>query len=204
MLRFDPATGLYVDDTAVVRAQTEALWKEALGEELDTTPGSPAGQLIDSQTALVVEKDRQLLYLGNQFNPAANEGVWQDALGQIYFMDRLGSAPTLVECLCSGLPGTTVAGTVKADTGAFLTSVSPVLIPSTGSVLVSFRTVEEGPIVIPAGSVRSIITTVPGWDTIDNPAAGVQGRHVEGPQEFEARRNASVASNSQGLSLIHI
>lgn len=198
MLRFDPATGLYVDDTAFVRAQTETLWKEALGEELDTTPGSPAGQLVDSQTALVAEKDRQLLYLANQFNPAANEGVWQDALGQIYFMDRLGSAPTLVECLCTGLPGTIVAGTVKAETGAFLTSVSSALIPSSGSVLVSFRTVEEGPIVIPENSVRSIITTVPGWDTVINPAKGVEGRHVEGPQEFEARRNASVASNSQG------
>ena len=198
MLRFDPTTGLYIDDTPTIRAETEALWKEALGQELDTEPGTPAGQLVDSQTALVAEKDRQILYLANQFNPAANEGVWQDALGQIYFMDRLGSAPTLVECLCTGLAGTTVAGTVQAKTGDFLTSVSPVLIPPSGSVLVSFRTVNEGPIVIPADSVTNIITTVPGWDTINNPAAGVQGRYIEGRQEFEARRYASVASNSQG------
>lgn len=198
MLRFEPATGLYVDDTPTIRAETEALWKEALGEDLDTAPGTPAGQLVDSQTALVAEKDRQILYLANQFNPAANEGVWQDALGQLYFMDRLGAAPTLVECLCTGLAGTIVAGTVQANTGNFLTAVSPVIIPPAGNVLVSFRTVDEGPIIIPAGSVQSIITTVPGWDTVTNPAAGVQGRYIEGRQEFETRRQASVASNSQG------
>lgn len=198
MLHFDPATGPYVDDTPTIRAETEALWKAALGEALDTSPGSPAGQLIDSQTALVAEKDRQLLYLANQFNPAVNEGVWQDALGQIYFMDRLGAAPTLVECTCTGLPGTVVSGTVQATTGDFLTAVSPVLIPGSGSVQVSFRTGNEGPIVIPAHSVTQIITTVPGWDTVDNAAAGVQGRYVESRGEFEARREASVASNSQG------
>lgn len=198
MLRFDPATGLYVDDTPTLRAQTEALWKAALGEDLDTSPGSPAGQLIDSQAALVAEKDRQILYLANQFNPAANEGVWQDALGQIYFMDRLGAAPTLVSCVCTGLPGTVISGTVQATVGELLTTVSSVTIPSSGSVQVSFRTINEGPIVIPANSVKQIITTIPGWDTVDNPQPGVLGRNIESRSEFEARRYASVASNSQG------
>ncbi|MFJ7315280.1 baseplate J/gp47 family protein [Pseudomonas sp. NPDC098747] len=201
MLRFDPATGLYADDTAVIRAETEALWREALGNDVDVSAGSPIGQLIDSQTALVADKDRQVLYLSNQFNPAANEGIWQDALGQIYFQERLGAAPTLVECLCTGLAGTTVSGTVQAATGMRLVTVAPVEIPPTGRVLVSFRTVEEGPIVIPANSVTTIITTVPGWDTVDNPAAGVEGRLIESPQEFEARRKASVANNSQGRAV---
>jgi uncharacterized phage protein gp47/JayE len=201
MLHFDPATGLYADDTAVIRAETEALWKEALGGDTDTSPGSPIGQLIDSQTALVADKDRQVLYLSNQFNPAANEGIWQDAIGQIYFQERLGAAPTLVECMCTGLAGTTVSGSVQADTGMRLMTVAPVLIPATGSVLVSFRTVEEGPIVIPANSVTTIITTVPGWDTVDNAAPGVEGRLIESPQEFEARRKASVANNSQGRAV---
>ncbi|HWH86153.1 MAG TPA: hypothetical protein VNV36_05175 [Pseudomonas sp.] len=201
MLHFDPATGLYADDTAVIRAETEALWKEALGQDADTSPGSPIGQLIDAQTAFVADKDRQVLYMSNQFNPAANEGIWQDAIGQIYFQDRLGAAPTLVECVCTGLAGTIVSGTAQADTGMRLVTVAPVEIPAGGSALVSFRTVEEGPIVIPKNSVTTIITTVPGWDTVDNPAAGVEGRLVESPQEFEARRKASVANNSQGRAV---
>lgn len=203
MLHFDPETGLYSDDTAVIRADVAAAWSNAMGKteegvELDDTPGSPMGQLIDSQTALVASKDREVLYLSNQFNPAVNEGIWQSALGQLYFMDRLGGAPTLVECLCAGRPGTLVQGTVKATTGHTLVTVTPTLIPEASSVLVPFKVTVDGPVVIPAGSVDTIVTTVPGWDTVTNPEPGVQGRDIETPREFEARRVASVAKNSQG------
>lgn len=39
---------------------------------------------------------------------------------------------------------------------------------------------------------------VPGWDTVDNPNAGVTGRVRETQGEFERRRYASVAKNAHG------
>jgi hypothetical protein len=48
--------------------------------------------------------------------------------------------------------------------------------------------------------VNSIVTTVPGWDSIDNQEAGVRGRHLETRSDFEDRRYASVAVNAHGAA----
>lgn len=207
MLHFDPETGLYGDDTAVIRDDVAQSWAVAIGADpmsgnvLDTSPGTPAGQLVDSQAALVASKDREVLYMASQFNPAVNEGVWQDALGQLYFLPRKGPAPTLVDVMCYGLPGTTISGMVRATTGNLLTAQVPTVIPPSGAVLVQFATNDNGPIVIPAGTVTEIVTSVPGWDSVNNPIAGVQGRNKENRREYEARRVASVAKNSQGRAV---
>ena len=90
MLQFDPQTGFSVDDVETVREQVRQEWINAFKAEntpeLDTEPETPAGQLIDSQTASIVQKDSEILYLANQMNPLTAEGVFQDALGQIYFI----------------------------------------------------------------------------------------------------------------------
>ena len=92
MLHFDPATGFYADDTETVRAAVAADWVAAFHKDgqvdLNTDPETPAGQLIDSQTAAVTEKDTELLYLCDQFDPAKNEGIFQDAIAKIYFLSR--------------------------------------------------------------------------------------------------------------------
>ena len=62
MLHFDPATGFYADDTETVRAAVAADWVAAFHKDgqvdLNTDPETPAGQLIDSQTAAITEKTR--------------------------------------------------------------------------------------------------------------------------------------------------
>ena len=81
MLHFDPATGFYADDTETVRAAVAADWVAAFHKDgqvdLNTDPETPAGQLIDSQTAAVTEKDTELLYLCDQFDPAKMRGSFR-------------------------------------------------------------------------------------------------------------------------------
>jgi hypothetical protein len=62
--------------------------------DLNTDPETPAGQLIDSQTAAITEKDTELLYLCDQFDPAKNEGIFQDAIAKIYFLSRKAATPS--------------------------------------------------------------------------------------------------------------
>ena len=84
MLQFDPAVGFTADEIEDVRAAVAAEWQAAFATSTDvplnTNPESPAGQLVDSQTAAIVEKDTELLYLCNQFDPARNEGVFRTQL----------------------------------------------------------------------------------------------------------------------------
>ena len=56
MITFDPQTGLIAEDTAVIRQRLAQEWKNAFNvsedtPELNTESESPAGQLIDGQTA---------------------------------------------------------------------------------------------------------------------------------------------------------
>ena len=79
-------------------------------------------------------------------------------------------------------------------------NTTPQTIPASGTVNCVFRNADYGPIEVGANSVTRIITVIPGWDSVNNSAAGVTGRDMETQSEFEQRRRRSVAKNSHGLA----
>lgn len=60
MLHFDPQTGLYPDEIETVREAVREDWVLAFRKDglpdLNTEPETPAGQLIDSQTAAIADQ----------------------------------------------------------------------------------------------------------------------------------------------------
>lgn len=203
-LIFNPATGLYTPATSEIRESVVADWVQAFFDPdlppLDTEPSTPAGQLIDAEVAEIEAKNSELLYLANQFNPNVADGRWQDALGYIYFLQRKLDEPTVVTCQLTGLNGTVIpyGALVQSLNGYTLICNHSVTIGATGAAETTFRVSENGPIEIPPHSVNAITTTIPGWDMVDNEAAGAVGRDLETRSEFEARRAASVAANAHG------
>ena len=204
---FDDNKGLTVQDGAVVREAIATDWKEAFKidentPELKTEPETPAGQLIDGMTALVVQKDSELMQLANMFNPVTATGIYQDALAKIYFINRHVAQPTVVTCQCKGLNGTVIprGAVVQSNDGYQFTANENITIPAGGEVNALFSCTETGPILVSANSVQKIITVIPGWDSVNNSAAGVTGRNEETQSEFEERRYNSVAANSHGLA----
>ena len=205
LLNFDPQVGMVAPDTAVLRDAVAANWESAFNTGdgspvLDTEAATPAGQLVDAEAAYLAQANAELLYLFSQINPRTAEGVWQDALGYIYFLTRKVAQPTLVTVTCSGLQGTEIpAGAqMRDDEGVRYELTSTVTIPAGGSVDGIFQALEAGPIECPAGTLSTIVTVIPGWDTGVNAAAGVVGRNRESQVDFENRRFASVAKNSHG------
>lgn len=205
MLTFNPTTGLVADDVETVREAVRADWVAAFTKdgqpELNTEPETPAGQLIDSQTAAIVNKDGEVLYLANQFNPLTAEGVWQDALGKIYFLTRQVQQASVAQCVCTGFPGTVIpAGAlVKSEAdGTFWSCDAALTIPQSGMVTGQFTARTAGPLEAGADTLTQIVTIVPGWDAVTNPAAATVGRDAETQAEFEARRFQSVAANARG------
>ncbi|MDR1921526.1 MAG: baseplate J/gp47 family protein [Candidatus Adiutrix sp.] len=203
-LTFNPLTGLVAPETADIRAEVAADWERAFSGEglppLNTEPPTPAGQLIDAEVGEIEAKNADVLYLANQFNPRVAEGRWQDALGFIYFLTRKIDEPTVVACQLTGLNGTAIpyGALAQSADGFYLICNHAVTIGSNGAAETTFRCAQTGPIEIAPHSLRTIITTVAGWDSIDNAAAGVVGRDRETRAEFEARRFNSVAANAHG------
>lgn len=203
-LIFDPETGLEAPQTAEIRESVAEDWKQAFFDpdlpSLNAEPTTPAGQLIDALTAEIEAKNAELLYLANQFNPRVADGRWQDALGYIYFLTRKIDEPTVVTCRLTGLYGTAVpyGALARSEDGYTLICNRSVTIGSDGTAETTFRCSETGSIEIAANSVTTIVTAIPGWDAINNEAAGATGRERETRSEFEARRYASVAANAHG------
>lgn len=201
---FDPTTGITVESADNVRSALREEWQAIFAGDdlpaLNVDAETPAGQMIDSETALIVQKDTEVAYLANMFNPLKAEGRWQDAIGQIYFITRKTAEPTVVQCQCVGLYGTVIPkGSIVQNTSGYqLTSLEEATIPVAGTVSVNFETVDTGSIAIAAGTVTKIITTIPGWDTVTNAVAGTVGRSEETRADFETRRFNSVAENAQG------
>jgi uncharacterized phage protein gp47/JayE len=205
-ITINPETGISVEDTAQIRQSIVDDWNKVFSDEeatLNTESESPAGQIIDSMAVLVTAKDSELVNLFNQFDPRVASGIFQDALGSIYFLTRKVAEPTVVTCQLTGLQGTVVpAGSmIQNDDGYKLVSVGPVTINNEGLGEVEFRTVETGPIAIGAGTCNKIVTVIAGWDTVTNAAAGALGQDLETRQAFEKRRALSVAYNSHGSRL---
>lgn len=199
--------GPVAPDTAEVLQAQMDIWQAAFNNKLNPDPATPQGQLMASIAAIVQDRNNQLLFLANQFNPATASGVWQDALASIYFLDRQPALATVVQVLCTGLPGTVIEGQdtsvsparVRTAGGIVLICQTGGTIPAGGSITLPFVAQEAGALEIEAHAVTVIVQAQPGWDTVDNPEPGVTGRSLESRQAFEARRRQSVALNSRSM-----
>ena len=125
------------DILAGVQADINAAFGGGVNPSLQT----PQGQLAQTETAIIGEKNNEIAYIANQVNPAMASGIWQDAIGYIYFMTRIPGTGTVVNATCTGAVGTVIPlGAVAQDTSGYLYSaITSGTIPSTGSITIDFQ-----------------------------------------------------------------
>ena len=161
---------------------------------------TPQGQLASSVSAITTDMYDMFLNFVNQVDPLYAQGVMQDAIGLLYFQRRIPAVATAGPCTCTGLPGTVIPSNAQATDGTYTYVCSDGgTIPDSGSVTLTFASTVTGAIPCVAGSLSKILQAVPGWSGVVNPADLVEGRAVESAQDFELRRQNSVASNALGV-----
>lgn len=170
----------------------------AFGGGVNKQLSSPQGQLAQSLTAIIGDKNSQLLSLSNLVDPDKSNGAWQDAIGNIYLMERVAGVGTVVNAVCSGLIGAVIpANSVAQDTNGYLYySTAEATIGASGTANVQFQNSQHGAIACPIGALSKIYVNVTGWERIENLTAGVLGNEVESRADFEYRRKNSVAANA--------
>lgn len=170
----------------------------AFGGGMSKSLTTPQGQIAMSDTAIIGSRNDDLAWLVNQINPDYAEGRMQDAIGQIYFIDRIPALGTTVTATCTGLVGTVIpANSVASDSRGYLYySLADATIPDTGAVDVVFQNQATGPIACPIGALNIIYRAISGWSGVTNATAGVLGNDVESRANFEYRRRQSVAGNA--------
>ena len=189
---------LPTDAAILVGVQTDI--DTAFGGSVNPGLSTPQGQIASSNTATISDKNSAIAYVVNQLDPQYAEGRFQDAIGRYYFMTRKAASSTVVIATIGGLPGTYIpAGVLALDTNQNVYQLlGAVTIGSGGTIPAEFANVATGPIACAAGALSQLYQAVSGWDSITNAAAGILGADVESSQEFELRRQNSVAKNSHG------
>jgi hypothetical protein len=184
---------------SAILAGVQADQNSAFGGGQNPGLTTPQGQLAQSQTAIIGDKNSQVAYISNQVNPSTASGIWQDAIGNIYLMSRIAGAGTVVTAPCIGAVNTVIAaGLVAQDQSGYLYSVTAAeTIPASGTASVTFQCQTQGAIPVPTS--LTIYAGVGGWDTIGTPTGGTEGNLVETRAAFELRRQNTLASNAQGI-----
>lgn len=196
-VRFTPQ-GLQIPTETEVLNGVLADFNDAFGGGLNLNLETPQGQLASSLAAVIADKNNVIAELVNQIHPEYAEGVMQDAIAQIYFLQRKPATDSAVVCEFVGLPGTQIPqGFVVQDSAGNQWALQQETgIPVGGKV--SGTLIAVGQIEAPAHSVNVIYQTLVGLDRVDNPHPAVPGRAQESRAEFAERRRRSVAANAHG------
>ena len=178
------------------------LFKTAFGSDLNTSMATPQGQLVTSLAAIIADERNQIVELMNQVDPRYSQGIWQDAIGYIYFMMRKQATQSTATLTLTGLVGTTIpAGYVFNDSnGREWQTKTEAMINSTGNVDVGVICAEYGPVNAAANTITAIPRAINGLDRVTNQAAAISGREAESRTDFELRRKYSTAINSKNTT----
>ena len=196
-IRFTPQ-GLQIPTETEVLNGVLADFNDAFGGGLNLNLETPQGQLASSLAAVIADKNNVIAELVNQIHPEYAEGVMQDAIAQIYFLQRKPATDSAVVCEFVGLPGTQIPqGFIVQDAAGNQWALQQEIgIPIGGKV--SGTLIAAGQIEAPAHSVNVVYQALVGLDRVDNPHPAVPGRAEESRAEFAERRRRSVAINAHG------
>lgn len=198
-IEFTP-TGLVLPPETALLAGTQADMNAAFGGNLNPALNTPQGQLATTTAAIIAQANSVFGQFVDQVDPDNATGFMQDAIARIYFLNRNPALSTTVSLVCTGNLGVVIpVGAQAQDTsGNIYICQEQGTISSGGNVTLPFANQVPGPIPCPLGTVTIIYQSIPGWDTVNNPAAGVEGTNVESQQAFEFRRQQTVAANAHG------
>ncbi|MFY2819739.1 baseplate J/gp47 family protein [Achromobacter xylosoxidans] len=195
--------GVIVPDTATTRAQVEAEFRAVFGDDMPTDPATPQGLLI---TRITEERDaiaRNNAELANQINPALSGGVFLDSLMALTGGRRRSSVRSLiVGAVLGGAPGTNVpAGSIaETEQGEQFGLVNTVVLDAAGSAAGNLRALQDGEIIVPAGGLNTVASSVLGWETITNPSAAIPGQREENDVLLRRRRVQTLALQTTSIN----
>ena len=196
------STGIIIPDTSTLLADVTATYQAVFGTDLVVTPDSPAGVFINAEVLAESAMVQNNAAVANQINPNLAAGTFLDAILALTGAQRSPASQTYVPGVTlTGVSGTVVpAGTLAATAaGDQFASVSTVTIGAGGTITVDFQSVAYGPIPCAADALSVVVSSVLGWETSDNTAAGVLGVNTQSDVSARAYRVNTIGM--QGVAL---
>lgn len=175
--------------------------KTAFGDQFDTTPESPDGQLIGifADSIYNAEMAAQAAYQSS--DPDSAKGVSLEYVSEYNGVFRQLQTPTTGTVIPTGNNGTVIPkGSVVSDGSVQFTTDRQTVIPNAVGVTCT----ELGRIVVPANSITEIITPIAGWAGVNNPNETTTGLDRESDAQLRNRRaRSTINSGSNTIESIY-
>lgn len=194
--------GVIVPNTSSIKSEVEAEWRLIAGEDATIDPSSFEGRLIDTTTTERISVARNNVDLANQLNPNMSNGSFVDAHLALVGGERDGKEQSTVELTLTGVSGTNIlAGAFVEDVNRELWGlVSDTIIGADNTVTASFRSINDGPIPAAIGEINKIISSVVGWETVNNAAAATPGKLEQSDVLAKRKRRLELGANTRSVA----
>jgi hypothetical protein len=191
--------GIIAPTTEQINTGTWTQWDSDLGGNLSRVQGSPQYQLITSETAIIKDAYDKMIFLGNQFDPRYAVGIFQDAIGEVYFMTRKLATHSVCPVVFEGLSGVVIPNNfaIQDLTGRTWRTSGEYNIGANAKVTITCICETAGAIEALPNSITVIPSALNGLDRIYNEDSAVIGYDEESRIDFNVRRRESVAVNGK-------
>jgi len=193
--------GYTPQSSATVLANVQTAYTNTFGDGFILSPSSINGQMIQFNTLAAIEvEDAKTILYGSLYNPNLAYGIWLDSICKFNSITRKPATQSVVAILCTGLAGTIIGvnSRITSTNNDIFYNKEVIVIGSGGVATGTFYSEQYGLIPCNAGTINQIVTTIAGWDTVNNPADGTLGTLEESDQNLRNRRKYSLAINSAG------
>lgn len=188
--------GVIVPDTSTVLTDVQNEFKALLGGDLDVSPETPQGRLIELIARCRVFVVQTAAASSNVFNLNKANGFGLDDLGSLFLLSRNPATYTTTTVELSGVNGTIVPeGTRLQTTGGDIFVLTENY--TIGSEFdATFRAEKKGVVPCPVGTLTIILDAVNGLESAVNHGNPSLGTELESDSEFRQRIRNSLNVNS--------
>lgn len=201
-------TGLVVPRTADYLTEIRERYESATGLSPDWDSDLILGQLTAIMAQLLGEQAEVVQAVYDAWDENNASGVQLANLARIVGVTRRAATKAQVTLTLTGDVGTVIADDRIVEGGGTAGNArwqltESVIIPASGTIDVVAEAVEAGRTVALAGEIDTIVTPVPGWDTVTNAAAASPGLDTETDADLRVRRRRSLQQGAgSGIAAI--
>lgn len=201
---YDILTGVITPDTSDLYDETVTDYKNSLGDNLDISPETPQGRLIEAETNLKDNVINFNVLNANMINPSLAYGSFLDSICALTQCERIGATRSSVLATIGGVSGTVINSGSRATTtnGDDFYLENDVTIPVSGSINALFLSEETGAIPCALNTLTKITDGVIGWETIDNDFVATLGADKESDLDLKKRRKQTLYTGSSMIANI--
>jgi uncharacterized phage protein gp47/JayE len=188
------AAGITSNTFAQNLAYLTADYQTIFGSDVYLGNDSQDGQFIAILAQAFTDLGDAAVAVYNSFSPATAVGAGLSSIVKLNGLGRLVPSSSTVGLTIVGVAGTQIYNGQAQDTAGNLWNLPPVVvIPTSGTIVVTATAATTGAISAATGTITKIATAIYGWQTVTNASAAAIGAPVEIDAQLRVRQSTSVS-----------